>query len=445
MKSENKMGVLPIPKLILTMSIPPITSMFMQYSYNFVDSAFVAHISENALTAVSLSFPITALMCAFSIGIGVGINVLIARYLGRKEQDNADTVTTLGILIAFICGVILNIGAMFIIKPYFRAFTDNEEIFALCMEYMSVCVFMQVPNMVHIAIQKIIQGTGNMIAPMCFQIAGVLFNLVFDPVLIFGIGIFPKMGIKGAALSTVLGYTLSMILAFYALIGRKQKVRIKIKGFKIQKDMVRDVFVLGFPSFIMNALNSFMVTFANFFLAAYSMTSIAFFGAYYKAQHMIVMTVNGLIQGCLPIMSFSYGAKRFDRLNTTYVYGTVAAGAMMCIGAALLFVFPDEILGLFNASEEMLSLGRKAMKIMALGYAFNGISTMTATYMQAVGKVKISLSINLMRQFTALLPVMFIFSRLWQMDGIWWAFPATETITLIFALFMLKKTYKKAL
>jgi len=443
MSAENKMADQPIIKLIVTMSLPPITSMFMQYSYNFVDSAFVAQLGEKALTAVSLSFPITALMCAASIGLGVGVNVLIARYLGRREQDNADTASTLGILLAFVCGLVLNIAAMFVIKPYFKAFTKDSEIYALCLDYMSICVFMQIPNMVHIAIQKIIQATGNMIAPMCFQIAGVIFNLIFDPVLIFGIGIFPKMGIKGAAVSTVLGYTFSMVLAFYVLLCRKQKVKVKIRGFRLQWDMIRSVFTLGLPSFIMNALNSFMVTFANMFLVGYSMMSVAFFGAYYKAQHMIVMTVNGLIQGCLPIMSFNYGARQYDRLNSTYFYGTAIAAVMMTLGGLLLFACPRGILGLFKASEEMIALGTKAMKIMALGYAFNGISTMTATYMQAVGRVRISMTINLMRQLIVLLPMMYILSSFKGLDGIWLAFPVTETITLIFALVMLKKVYKK--
>ena len=218
MANENKMGYLPIKKLILQMSLPPMCSMFLQYSYNLVDSMFVANINENALAAVSLSFPITTLMISLSIWIGVGINVLIAGYLGEKEQDLADCATTLGLLVALIVGICINILALLIMKPYFSAFTNNPAIFDYAMQYMSVCAFMQVPNMVHIAIQKVFQGTGNMITPMWFQIAGVIFNFVFDPLLIFGIGPFPKMGIRGAALATVLGYALSMVIAFLLLV-----------------------------------------------------------------------------------------------------------------------------------------------------------------------------------------------------------------------------------
>ena len=267
MQTNNKMAVAPVGKLIWQMSIPPLISMFLQYSYNLIDSAFVAQLSENALTAVSLSFPITTLMNAASVWIGVGVNVLIAGYLGKEDQDKADTVVTHGLLLAFGIGALLNLLSLLIMKPYFRAFTRNEEIYQLSIAYMSVCSFMQIPNMVHIAIQKMIQATGNMVAPMWFQIAGVVVNFVFDPILIFGIGIFPAMGIRGAAVATVAGYLLSMILAFAALLlDKKQKVQIKIKGFHLQKQMIRRIFAFGLPSFIMNALSSFMVTFVNLFL-----------------------------------------------------------------------------------------------------------------------------------------------------------------------------------
>ena len=355
MQTNNKMAVAPVGKLIWQMSIPPLISMFLQYSYNLIDSAFVARLSENALTAVSLSFPITTLMNAASIWIGVGVNVLIAGYLGQKKQDDANTTVTHGLLLAFGIGALLNLLALLIMKPYFRAFTNNEEIYQLSIAYMSVCSFMQIPNMAHIAIQKMIQATGNMVAPMCFQIAGVVVNFVFDPLLIFGIGVFPAMGIRGAAVATVAGYLLSMILAFALLLGKKQKVQVKIKGFHLQKQMIRRIFTLGLPSFIMNALSSFMVTFVNFFLVAYSDTAIAFFGAYFKVQQLIVMTVNGLIQGCLPIMRFNYGAGNSERLHSAFRYGTALVTGMMIklysigIPATLNLALPSLLISALNA------------------------------------------------------------------------------------------------
>ena len=425
MQTNNKMAVAPVGKLIWQMSIPPLISMFLQYSYNLIDSAFVAQLSENALTAVSLSFPITTLMNAASIWIGVGVNVLIAGYLGKKEQDNADTVVTHGLLLAFGIGALLNLFALLIMRPYFWAFTSNEEIYQLSIAYMSVCSFMQIPNMVHIAIQKMIQATGNMVAPMWFQIAGVVVNFVLNPILIFGIGIFPAMGILGSAVATVAGYLLSMILALALLLG-------------------------NLPSFIMNALSSFMVTFVNLFLVAYSDTAIAFFGAYFKVQQLIVMTVNGLIQGCLPVMRFNYGAGNSGRLHSAFRYGTALVTGMMILGTLAVILFPAQILGLFTASETMCSFGISAMRIMAASYLFCGLSTMISTYFQATEKVGSSMAIQLCRQMLFLVPALWCLDKsLWCLDklfhlnGIWLAFPVAETGTLLVALIMMAWYHRK--
>lgn len=437
--SKNKMEVMPILPLILNMSIPPLCSMFLQYTYNFVDCIFVSWIGEDALTAVSLSFPITTLMLAMSIGIGVGINVLISKNLGGKNFDEANSVVTHGLLISTVLGIILNLIILLIIKPYFRAIIQDYAIYSLALKYMTICAFLQVPNMIHIAIQKIIQGTGNMVAPMLFQMAGVLLNFVLDPILIFGFGPFPKMGIEGAAVSTVLGYTLSMILAFYVLIFTRQKVKIKIYDFKINLEIFKNIVILGLPSFIMNALGAFMVSFANMFLIVYSTTAVAFFGAYFKAQQVVVMTVNGLIQGCIPIMSFNYGAKNRDRLLDTFKKGTIIAVLLMALGALLLAVFPKQVLKIFMASDSMMELGVPALRIMVCSYIFNGISTMFASLMQSIGQVKYSVYINLSRQLVLLVPFMWIFTRFWGITGVWVAFPITEILTLLFCWHIYKK------
>lgn len=439
MESENKMAYKPIHKLILQMSAPPLISMFLQYSYNLVDSMFVAKINEQALAAVSLSFPITTLMNALSIWIGVGVNVLIAGYLGQNRQEKADSAATLGLLLAFIAGTAVNIAALFFIKPYYTAFTDNRMIFQYGISYMQICAYMQVPNMVHIAIQKILQATGNMIAPMWFQLAGVLFNFIFDPLLIFGIGPFPQMGVAGAALATVFGYTLSMLIALVQLIFTKQRVKLKLKGWHLEPEMLKKLFSYGLPSFIMNALGSFMVNFVNLFLVHYSDTAVAFFGAYFKMQQLIVMTVNGLIQGCLPIMRFNYRADKRVRLWQTYKIGTLITTIMMLIGTCLLLYFPNGILSLFSASQEMRSLGIPAMRIMSLGFVFSGLSTMIATYEQATDRVVPSMTIQLLRQGILLIPLMWILNHIFKMTGIWIAFPVTELIVCVLAGLFLRK------
>ncbi|MDY4787804.1 MAG: MATE family efflux transporter [Bacilli bacterium] len=440
----NKMETMGIKKLVITMALPPLLSMFMQYSYNLIDSGFVAQISEDALTAISLSFPLTTLMNALSIWLGVGVNILVARYLGRKEQENANNIAYIGLLLSIIVGIISNIACLLVLKPYFAFFTDNPLIYQYCIDYMSICAFMQIPNMVHIVIQKTLQGTGNMLAPMGFQMIGVIFNIIFDPLLIFGYGIFPKLGIKGAALSTVLGFSLSMIIALYMLFFTKQKVKITKSSCHINLRFVKAIFVIGFPSFIMNALNAFMVTICNVFLIVYSLTAVTFFGVYYKIQQVVVMTMNGLIQGVLPIMSYSYGAKKLDRLNETFKFGLECNLTFMVIATLIMFIFPKEILLVFNATEDLLNIGVSGTRIMCLSYLFIGASLMIATYFQACKKVSISIIINLLRQLVILFPIMYLLSNLFKLNGIWYSFLIAEMLTFIYAL-TLYLTKKKQL
>ena len=307
---------------------------------------------------------------------------------------------------------------------------------------MKICAYMQIPNMVHIAIQKMLQATGNMIAPMWFQIIGVMFNFIFDPLLIFGVGPFPEMGIAGAALATVLGYTLSMLIALIQLFFTKQKVKPILKGYRFDAQILKMLISYGLPSFIMNALGSFMVNFVNVFLVNYSDTAVAFFGAYFKVQQLIVMTVKGLIHGCLPIMLFNYRAKKEARLWQTYKIGTLFATIMMFVGTFLVMCFPDEILSLFSASQEMRLLGITAMRIMSLGFVFSGLSTMIATYKQATDKVVPSIIIQLCRQGVLLIPLMWLLNHTLQIIGIWIAFPITELLVCVFACLLMQKERK---
>ena len=425
--------------LIVTMSVPPLISMFLQYTYNFVDCMFVSWISEDALTAVSLAFPITTLMIAMSIGTGVGVNVLIARYLGQKNQDMANSVVSNGIILSAACGVIVTIVVLLIMKPFFASFTEDPAIYDMAVDYMRICAFMEVSSMVHICIQKVLQGTGNMIAPMWFQIAGVLLNFVLDPLLIFGVWIFPEMGVEGAAVSTVCGYTFSMILAFYVLIFRKQKVKIKTKGFKLDFKIFKEIFVIGFPSFLMNALGAFMTYFTNLFLVLYSTTAVAFFGAYFKLQQVVIMTLNGLVQGCIPIMSYNYGAKNEKRLTQIFQYGNTIGILLTGVSIIILCLFPSQVLTAFNASEEMLSFGVPALRIMCISYVFAAIATMVASFMQSTKRVKFSLLINILRQFGLLIPAMWLLSKFMGMTGIWYAFIVAEVITAAISWALYKK------
>ena len=438
---ENKMGVMPIVPLLVSMSLPPVTSMFLQYTYNFVDCMFVAWLNQDALTAVSLAFPIMTLILSISIGLGVGTNALIARRLGAQDQDGANNVVTHSIIISAVVGMLVTIIALLAVKPFFHAYTDDPAIYKLGVDFTSIVVFMAFGNMLHICVQKVIQATGNMIAPMLFQIAGVVLNFVLDPILIFGLLGAPALGVKGAAIANVAGYTISMILGFWVLIFTKQKVRIKIRGFRIDWRLFLEIITVGLPSLVMNALGALMVVFANIFLVAYSMTAVAFFGIYFKIQQLITMTVNGLIQGCMPVMGYNYGAKNRPRLMETFKTGLTIAIVMMGIGALILWIFPSQALWLFQASKDMTAFGVPALRIMSASYILAACGYMFASFFQATGRVRYSLLINLLRQLVLLVPLMWLLSAVMGMSGIWWAFLAAEIITtaVCIALFVKKE------
>lgn len=433
---SEKMGSAPIPSLVWQMSLPPLISMFIQYSYNLVDSMFVAQVSEQALAAVSLSFPITTLMNALSIWVGVGVNVLIAGYLGQGERRRANEATTLALLVSVALGVASNVVALLAVGPYYALFTQSQKIRECGLAFMGVCAFMQVPNMVHIAIQKSLQATGNMLTPMWFQIAGVALNFALNPVLVFGLGPFPQMGVVGSAVATVLGYTLSMTIALALLFSGKQGVAPVLRGFRPNAHMVGQIFSYGLPSFVMNALGSFMVYCANLYLVAYSDTAVAFFGAYFKVQQLVVMTTNGLVQGTLPIMRYNFKAGLRDRLSAALRVSLAAAVALMLVGTLLVVGLPGPILALFAASDQMRSFGEGAMRVMAVSFVFGGVSTVVATFDQATDRVGRSMVIQLLRQGALLVPVMWALDLAMGINGIWLAFPVTEVAVCALSLAM---------
>ncbi len=418
--------------LIMSMTLPPFCAMMMQYTYNFVDSMFVSWISEDALTAVSLAFPINTFILACCLWLGVGTNVLVAKRLGEKQQEAANRVSANGVMLSLVVGIALTIFLWFAIKPYFSAYTDDETTYTLCIDYMSICLFMVVPDIIHISIQKILQGTGNMIGPMWFMMVGVVFNFIFDPLLIFGVGPFPEMGIQGAALSTVGGYTVSMICGFLCLYNGKQRVRPTFKGFRFDPSICKNILSIGMPSFIMNVLGAFMVAFTNGILMAYSAVAVAFFGVYFKCQQIIERGVNSLVQGVLPIMSYNFGAKKLGRMKECFRWGILLAGLIMGFGSVVLLCIPGRILGIFHASEAMLAIGVPAMRIMATGYIFAGISIIIASYLQAAQNITQSNIVNLLRQSILLFPLILILSRVLGIYGVWIAFPISDLQSLYY-------------
>lgn len=443
MTQANKMGTQKMMPLIFNMTWPPFCSMMMAYSYNLVDSMFVSWAGHDELAAVSLAFPLNTFIIACAVGFGVGINVLVSRHLGEKDQAAADLAATNGLVMAALIGVLFNILLLIIAKPYFTIFLDDPGLMDLSMQYINILAFMLVPTMLQIGIQKILQGTGNMIAPMWLQMSGVIFNFALDPALIFGWGPFPEMGVRGAAIATVFGYTFSAALSFYVLLCRKQKVTVSFRGYKPDWKQAAETIKIGMPSFLMNVLGSVMVSVANAVLVGFSITAVSFFGAYFKVQQIVERGVNSLVQGVLPIMSFNYGAKDYGRLHHAFRLGIIFAVIIMGVGTAFILIFPELILSIFKADEAMLVIGIPGMRIMVLGYIFAGMGIIFATYMQAVKNIRQSIIINLLRQAIILIPLMFVLSGAWGIYGVWIAFPIAEIVTCIYSFIIFKRKSKK--
>lgn len=438
-KTQNKMGSMPIFKLLVTMAMPPMISMFFQYSYNVIDCMFVSWLNKDALTAISLAFPIQNFMLSVAIGAGVGCNTLISRKLGEEKQDEANNIVSHSLILSFILAFCFMLIGLTSLKPFFRLFTSSEEIFEMSLIYTRIVTIISYGCIIHIMIQKIVQATGNTVYPMIFQIIGVLVNCILDPILIFGLFGFPKMGVAGAAIATIIGQFISTILAFYVLIFLKLHVKIKIKGFKFEIKIFKDILVTGFPSLVMNALGAFQVLFVNLVLIPFSDLAVAMFGIYFKLQTLAYMIVNGLIQGALPIMSYNYGARKEKRLFDTLKISLIVSVTVLLTITIIFFTFPGQTLKLFAASDDMLNMGITCIRTISIGYIFAAFGFMFASFFQAVRYIKSSLLINLLRQMILLFPLILILSKQFEINGVWYAFPISEILTAIISTIMFFK------
>lgn len=440
--NENKMGTKSVFPLLMSMAFPAMLSMFIQSMYNVVDSMFVAQISNDALTAVSLAFPIQNLILSVAVGTGIGINSLISRRLGAKEYDKANSAVTHGLILAGITSVVFIIFGMLFTKPFFGLFTNSESILSLGCDYTYIVTVLSFGTIIHIAIEKILQGTGMMVYPMIFQAVGAIINIVLDPILIFGWLGFPALGVKGAAIATIVGQIVAMTLAVGTLLFMKNEVKVKIKEFKLDIKVVKDIYAVGFPSTLMYALGSILVMGLNVMLIRFSEAAVALFGVYFKLQSFVFMPVNGLIQGAMPIMGYNYGAKNKKRLIDTLKASLMVATLIMGIGSLIFILFPTQLLLLFNASEEMLSIGKIALRIISLSYISAAICFMFSTLFQGINKGAYSLLISILRQIAIILPLSFILSKTNGLVGIWVTFPIAETVSAIISILLFRHVYK---
>lgn len=441
----NKMGETPIGKLIMSMSWPAILSMFIQAFYNVVDSFFVSKISEQALAAVTYIFPIQMLIISVSVGTGVGINSLISRRLGARRYEEADMAASHGYRLSFFNWALFALIGIFLSKPMMNMMSETPYIIESGTSYMFIITVGSLFAMVQVTTEKILQATGNMMFPMICSIAGAITNIIMDPVLIFGMGSFPEMGVTGAAVATILGQFVSMCLGQILLFKGKHPVRVKLFGWKMQSRIIKDIYAVGIPSILMQSIASVMQFGMNIILGSINETAVAVLGVYGRLQSFIFMPVFGLNQGVLPIMGFNYGARNRKRLMETYRKGFFTAFAIMALGLIIFQLFPDDLLAIFNSqgSEEMNEIGIPALRIISLCFLPASFGIMSSSIFQAIGHGFMSLWGSLLRQLVVILPAAWIFAHFFELTTVWFSFPLAEIAGTIYFAFALRHVYNK--
>lgn len=440
---ENKMGTMPVNKLLVTMSLPMVISMIVQALYNIVDSIFVSRLSEDALTAVSMAFPMQNLMISVAVGTGVGINAMLSRALGEKKFEAANKTAENGIFIEVLGYVLFLLIGIFVTKPFFLAQAGAGDIANIGIEYTRICLLMSFGIFMQIGFERILQSTGRTIFTMITQSTGAIINIILDPILIFGLFGMPKMGVAGAAIATVTGQICAAILAITFNLTKNPDVHISFKGFKPQIIFVKNILSVGIPSIIMSSVGSAMTFGMNKILITFSSTAVAVFGVYFKLNSFVFMPVFGLNNGMVPIVSYNYGAQNKKRLTKTIKLAIMYAVCIMFIGIMLFQFMPDVLLKLFDASDHMLEIGIPALRVISLSFAFAGICIVISSSLQALGHGFLSMMISITRQLIILLPSAYILAKFGGIHAVWWSFNIVEIGSLTLSLLFFKHMYNK--
>lgn len=440
---ENKMGTMPINKLLIAMSIPMIISMLVQALYNVVDSIFVSQISENALTSVSLAFPVQNFMIAFGVGTGVGINALLSRSLGEKKFEEANKAANNGVFLAVMSYLLFLVLGILFSKSFFQWQTDIKEIVDGGYRYLIICTTCSFGMYGQIVFEKLMQSTGKTFYSMLTQITGAVINIILDPILIFGLFGFPKLGITGAAMATVIGQICGMTVGIYLNKVKNKEIEVKVKGFRPNLKTIKEIYSVGIPSIIMGSIGSVMTFSMNKILLVFTSTATAVFGVYFKLQSFIFMPVFGLNNGMVPIISYNYGARHKDRLMQTVKISIIYAVLIMILGLLIFQFFPKQLLSLFSASEEMINIGVPALRTISISFLFAGYCIVLGSMFQALGRGVMSLIVSVGRQLVVLLPVAYLLSKSGNLNLVWWAFPIAELASVFLSSIGFKYVYKK--
>ncbi len=444
MNRENKMGVMSVKKLVITMSLPMMVSMLVQALYNVVDSIFVSQVCEDALTAVSLAFPAQNLMIGVATGTGVGVNALLSRSLGEKNFEKANKIAAQGVLLAMFSFILFALFGIFGTKIFFAAqVEEGSAIYNYGVEYLSVVCTVSVGLFGQVIMERLMQATGKTTLSMATQLIGAIANIILDPLFILGIGPFPRMEAKGAAVATVIG----QILAFIAgiIINEKANREINLRFSNLRPDfkIIGDIYKIGIPSVLMVGIGSLMTFFLNKILLGFTTTAAAVFGVYFKLQSFIFMPIFGLNNGVIPIIAYNYGAKKKERITECLRFSCVIAVSIMAFGMFLMWLIPEQMLRLFDAKEEMMELGVPALKIISTSFILAGVCINLGSAFQALGKSYFSMIISFCRQIVVLLPAAYLLSKTGVLNNVWFAFPIAEVMSLTVTLVCFSYIYQK--
>ena len=435
----NKMEHMEIKKLVISMSLPIIISMVIQALYNIVDSIFVAKISSDALTAVSLCYPVQTIIVAIACGTAVGFNTLLARYLGEKKFDYANNTMMHGILLGFSNGLVFLVLGFLFSNTFLSWFTRDVQILGLANTYIRICTMFSFSVFVQIIFERIMQATGNAIYNMVMQGAGAIINIILDPILIFGWFGLPRMGVTGAAIATVIGQFCGMMIGYWITKKKIDTLEIKGSNFRFSTDILARIYKVGVPAILMQSVLSFMTVFMNMILAPISAMAISAFSVYYKLQNFLNMAVLGITNALIPIVAYNNGAKRKDRARDAIQFSLLLSIGIMFVGTIIFQLFPKQLLSMFSANDEMYAFGIPALKIISLSFVFAGISMVLCAAFQALNKANTSLVITLARQLVILIPLTYGLMKCFGINVGWYAFVVTEILCSMYSLFEWRK------
>lgn len=436
---QTFMKTKPILPLVLSMSLPMVVSMMVASLYNIVDSYYVAKISEDAMTALSLVFPVQNLINAVTIGFSIGANAVISYHLGAQESREANAAATQSVIYNAIHGVLLTIGCIAIMPHFLRLFTADAQVIDLGVRYCRIAFAFSVFVALSMSMEKIFQATGNMVMTMVCMMSGCVANILLDPVLIFGWGPFPQMGIEGAALATGIGQTLSLTIYIICYFSRPLPVRLCLSKDTFDAGITKKMYGVGIPAALNLALPSLLISCLNMILSAYSQVCVLVLGVYYKLQTFLYLPSNGIVQGMRPLVGYNFGAREYGRVEKIYRVALALSACIMTVGTALCWLIPSQLIGLFSTNADTIASGSTALQIISVGFIVSSISIISCGALEGLGMGKPSLVISLLRYTLLILPAAFVLSRIWGAVGVWHAFWITEFITAIISYSLYRK------